>query len=246
MKIRIKFRKFGVMRFIGHLDLMRYFQKAIRRSGIDIAYSGGFSPHQIMSFAAPLGVGLMSDGEYMDIEVHSALSSRESVERLNAVMADGVEVTSYRRLSDDSKNAMSVVAAADYSIAPKEEKQFPFSCSEFLERKEGFLVDRNEVMLTKKTKKKEIEINIKPLVYAFSANQNEKTGEIDSLFIKLATGSANNLKPEFVLDAFFAFCGQSYDGLEYQVTRKEVYADLGTDEKHKFVPLEELGEEIAG
>ena len=58
MRIRIKFRKYGVMRFIGHLDIMRYFQKAMRRANIDIAYSEGFSPHQIMSFAAPLGVGI--------------------------------------------------------------------------------------------------------------------------------------------------------------------------------------------
>ena len=53
MRIRIKFRKNGVMRFVGHLDIMRYFQKAMRRADIDIAYSEGFSPHQIMSFAAP-------------------------------------------------------------------------------------------------------------------------------------------------------------------------------------------------
>ena len=51
MKIRIKFKKYGPMKFIGHLDVMRYFQKAMRRAGVDICYSGGFSPHQIMSFA---------------------------------------------------------------------------------------------------------------------------------------------------------------------------------------------------
>lgn len=51
MKIRIRFRKYGVMKFIGHLDVMRYFQKAMRRAHIDICYSEGFSPHQIMSFA---------------------------------------------------------------------------------------------------------------------------------------------------------------------------------------------------
>ena len=53
MKLRIKFNKYGPVRFIGHLDVMRFFQKAIRRAGIDVAYSQGFSPHQIMSFAAP-------------------------------------------------------------------------------------------------------------------------------------------------------------------------------------------------
>lgn len=51
MKLRVKFSKHGVLRFIGHLDVMRYFQKAIRRAGIDVAYSAGFSPHQIMSLS---------------------------------------------------------------------------------------------------------------------------------------------------------------------------------------------------
>ncbi len=80
MRIRIKFRKFGVMRFVGHLDIMRYFQKAMRRANIDIAYTEGFSPHQIMSFAAPLGLGLTSDGEYLDIEVNSTTGSAAAME----------------------------------------------------------------------------------------------------------------------------------------------------------------------
>lgn len=94
MKLRVKFSKHGVLRFIGHLDVMRYFQKAIRRAGIDIAYSAGFSPHQIMSFAAPLGVGLESNGEYMDIEVHSLTSSKEFVDALNAQMVEGISARS--------------------------------------------------------------------------------------------------------------------------------------------------------
>lgn len=103
MKIRIKFRKYGVMKFIGHLDMMRYFQKAMRRAEIDIAYSEGFSPHQIMSFAAPLGVGITSDGEYLDIEVHSTRNSIESVKALNDTMVEGVEIVSYRMLPEHAK-----------------------------------------------------------------------------------------------------------------------------------------------
>ena len=98
MKARIKFRKYGSLRFIGHLDVMRFFQKAIRRANIDIAYTGGFSPHQIMSFAAPLGVGLESEGEYMDIEVNSSESSKAMIRRLNEVMAEGMEILSWVRL----------------------------------------------------------------------------------------------------------------------------------------------------
>ena len=82
MKVRIKFSKEGSVKFIGHLDIMRYFQKAIRRADIDIAYSGGFNPHQIMSFAAPLGVGQTSESEYFDIELHTAPSMEELVERI--------------------------------------------------------------------------------------------------------------------------------------------------------------------
>ena len=96
MKIRIKFAKQGVMRFIGHLDIMRYFQKAMRRAHIDIAFTEGFSPHMIMSFAAPLGVGLTSNGEYMDIEIKSPIASADAVRQLNEVMVEGMEVLSFR------------------------------------------------------------------------------------------------------------------------------------------------------
>ena len=65
MKIRVKFSKHGAMKFIGHLDIMRYFQKAIRRAEIPIVFTEGFSPHMVMSFASPLGVGIESEGEYM-------------------------------------------------------------------------------------------------------------------------------------------------------------------------------------
>ena len=83
MKIRIKFLKQGSMKFVGHLDMMRYFQKAMRRAQVDIRYSEGFSPHQIMSFAAPLGVGITSNGEYLDIEVLPTDSAKIMVDRLN-------------------------------------------------------------------------------------------------------------------------------------------------------------------
>ncbi len=116
MKIRIKFKKYGAAKFIGHLDVMRYFQKAIRRAGVDICYSGGFSPHQVMSFAAPLGVGITSNGEYLDIEVQSTGDSRSMVNCLNAVMAEGFEIISFRQLPDSAGNAMSIVAAADYTV----------------------------------------------------------------------------------------------------------------------------------
>ena len=71
------------MKFIGHLDMVRYFQKVMRRSEVDVAYSEGFSPHQKMSFAAPLSVGVFKAvGEYFDLEVNSTESSKVMLERL--------------------------------------------------------------------------------------------------------------------------------------------------------------------
>ena len=124
MKIRIKFRKYGALKFVGHLDMMRYFQKALKRAGIDMKYSEGFNPHMIMSFAAPLGVGITSDGEYFDIEVLSTKSTEESLKVLNEAMVEGVEVTSYVALPDTAKKSMSLVAAADYEIFYKKVMKF--------------------------------------------------------------------------------------------------------------------------
>ena len=84
MKVRIKFSKEGPIKFVGHLDTMRYFQKAIRRANLPVAFSGGYSPHMIMSFAAPLGVGTESLGEYFDLELTETVPTDEITRRLEA------------------------------------------------------------------------------------------------------------------------------------------------------------------
>ena len=121
MKARVKFNKYGVLRFIGHLDVMRYFQKAMRRAGIDIGYSQGYNPHQLMSFASPLGVGITSDGEYLDIVLNSDIDKDEFIDKLNAQMVEGIEILDFIKLDDEAKNSMSKVSAADYAIGIKDE-----------------------------------------------------------------------------------------------------------------------------
>ena len=95
MKVRIKFTKTGYMKFVGHLDTMRYFQKAIRRAELPVAFSGGYSPHMIMSFAAPLGVGTTSLGEYFDMELTETMPTAEIQQRLNETMVEGVTCLLY-------------------------------------------------------------------------------------------------------------------------------------------------------
>ena len=238
MKIRIKFRKWGVMKFIGHLDMMRYFQKAMRRAHIDICYSEGFSPHQIMSFAAPLGVGITSDGEYLDIEVNASESSEASMKALNATMVDGVMVTSYVRLPDDAKTAMSIVAAADYRLSYKEGYESPYTTSQWKEIVQKHFTEQPKFLIVKKTKKSEREVDLKPLVYQFFVEGDENAPQFH---ISVSTGSVDNIKPELVLSSVYEKCGLVYEDAAIQIHREEVYA---RDENGALIPLCDRGEII--
>ena len=234
LKIRIKFRKYGIMKFIGHLDIMRYFQKAMRRADIDICYSEGFSPHMIMSFASPLGVGLTSDGEYLDIEIGNELSSASAVKRLNSVMTEGIEVLSFRRIpTEKSANAMSLVAAADYEVRFRDLNVLPENWRSLW----NSFMSQNEILVTKKTKKGERELDLKPLIYQSECFE-------DFVFLRLSAGSSDNIKPELVLHAFASFAGFAFPEFALLIHRKELYARAEGEEGEAFVSLEDLGEDL--
>lgn len=224
MTVRIKFSKTGVMKFLGHLDVLRYFQKAIRRSGIDIAYSQGFHPHQIMSFAQPLGVGVTSEGEYVDIEMNSFSTEEEIMNKLNAAMTDGFEVLKVTHVADPLPNtkketAMSLVAAADYRLTLRDGYELPCDAHEFSKLFDAFMA-QEQINVIKTTKTGEHEIDCKPLIFEYSVG---KTG----IFLKLSAGSTDNLKPELIIDAFYKANGFEYDKFAYQIHRLELYADKG-------------------
>lgn len=234
MKVRVKFSKYGVMKFIGHLDIMRYFQKAIRRAGIDIAYTEGLSPHMIMSFASPLGVGLTSDGEYMDIEIKTPVSSRAAIEALNSVGVEGIRVTGFYKIPEGkASKAMTLVAAADYTLCfrkghePKTDWQ---SCI-------SHFFAQPSITVLKKTKKSEKEVDIRPMIYDMSVNAG-------TVFMKLASGSVANLRPELLMDAYLRTIGIEPEPFAYEIHRCELYADIGAETERKLVPLSDLGEEI--
>lgn len=233
LKARIKFKKYGVMKFIGHLDIMRYFQKAMRRADIPIAFSGGYSPHMIMSFANPLGVGVTSDGEYFDIELTEPIASDVAVKRLNDVMVEGMEILSFVEIPEDKKKTgMAIVAAADYISTVKDGK-LPTNWKE--KAKDFFAQD--EILITKKTKKSEKEVNIKPMIYKFEVREN-------SIYSLVATGSVENLKPGLVMEAFSNYLGINSSAITFSHHRLEVYANEGSEGKRQFVSLESLGAKI--
>ena len=226
LKARIKFRKFGAMKFIGHLDIMRFFQKVMRRADIPIAFTGGFSPHMIMSFANPLGVGVTSDGEYFDIELTEEIDMNAAVERMNQVMVEGMEIVNMVPISDDKKRTgMSIVAAADY-LSNVKNNAFP---ENWKEKADGFM-DQEEILITKKTKKSEKEVDIKPMIYKFEIRK-------DGVFMQVATGSVENLKPEVVMQALGQYLDVDIEEVAFVHHRLEVYADEGNKE---FVSLDKV------
>ena len=230
------------MKFIGHLDVMRYFQKAIRRSGIDVSYSQGFNPHQLISFAAPLGVGVTSDGEYMDMQVETTFSTQEALRRLNGAMNDEIRVLEYIQLNEGSKNAMSSVAAADYCVSIKDGYDFP---ENFKELFDGFMM-QDKIVTIKKTKKSEKEVDLKPYIYHYAYDSGaffEKVGHSlektvakqyengKKIYMQLTTGSVVNIKPELIMEAFCKYAKLEYVPFAYQLHRIEVYADTNADTK---------------
>ena len=231
MKARIKFRKYGCMKFIGHLDIMRFFQKVMRRADIPIAFTGGFSPHMIMSFANPLGVGLTSDGEYFDIELTDEIDMELAVERMNQVSVEGIDIVNMVPISDDKKQTgMSIAAAADY-LSSLKSGIFPEDWKE----KAGQFMNQPTISILKKTKKSEKEVDIKPMIYKF-----EVRGE--SVYMQVATGSVENLKPELVMQALSSFLGMDLETVSFAHHRLDVYANIGTEEKKEFVSLDQVTE----
>lgn len=225
MKIRVRFSKQGQMKFIGHLDMVRYFQKVMRRAEVDVIYSEGFSPHQKMSFAAPLSVGVISKGEYFDMEVNSTQSSEEMIRRINAENVEGVEVLSYKLLPEHAKNAMSIVAGADYLIHFNE--QYLFECINQVTI-DNFL-RQDKITVLKKTKKSEKEVDIKPMIYKL-----ERCTE--GLAMKVAQGSAANLKPTLVMETIFHFLNKPVSE-QYICERMDMYCM----ENEKLVSLDDIG-----
>ncbi len=213
---------------------MRFFQKALRRAEIDVKYTSGFSPHQIMTFAAPLGVGLESNGEYMDIECNSVTASRDMMERLNRASVPGIEVVSVRLLPDSAGNAMASVAAAEYTVRFREGREPDFDWTQALNE----FLNQEKIMVTKETKKGIQEVDIKSGIYEMRLDPP------DAVHLLLDASSAGNIKPVKVLEAFCGAFGRELMENALFITREDVYTNAGTLEEPRLISLNDVGADI--
>ena len=212
MRLRLKFRKEGPIRFVGHLDLMRTMQKTFRRAGVPIAYSEGFNPRQVFSFATALAVGISSEAEYMDLNLIEEVNLDALIDSINETAPPGIVIVEGVVLEEKEPKAMAVLAAARYKI----EAYKPLITAEMIE---SFLKDEEAIVVKRNKKGKFNDFDIKPGIM-------EVTIDGQTIDMLIATGSQLNIKPEMVLTYVLNKAGLTYDRGDFNFHRSELYHDM--------------------
>ena len=115
-RLRLTFSCEEEVKYISHLDLMRFWERALRRASLPLAYSAGFSPHPRISIAAPLAVGYTSSGELMDVFLDSYVPPREVLVRVNSQLPKGIDILEVADVNPLAPSLQSVVRAAEYLV----------------------------------------------------------------------------------------------------------------------------------
>ncbi len=209
VNIRVKFRRGDEVKFISHLDLMKVFERAIRRARLPIAYSQGFNPHPGMVFGLPLSVGVTSEAEYGDFELtDDGLSMDEFMERLNSQLPLGLEILSAKP-RQTKKNIMATISASEYIVVVGtelniDEKAFQAELKKFLSQK--------EIIVKKKTKSGIKDTDIRSMIFDVDFQlQPMGTFNIIKFTMLLSAGSKANLKPELLVETLFGILGAQFE-----------------------------------
>jgi len=195
----LRFAKCEKMKYIGHLDLQTIFHGAIRRAKLPIAYSQGFNPHQRISFALPLPVGMESLCEYVEL----ILEEPADVMALDEHLPDGLRVLEAYEVPEKAPRPAAEVTAVDYRLT-----------SDFAKQAYDQITYSTEIVVLKKTKSGEKEVDIKPDILDVACDQ------MGVLTMRLSAGSSKNLSPQLVVKEFFP-------NKDVSIVRTEMYASNG-------------------
>jgi radical SAM-linked protein len=180
----------------------------------------------------PLGIGDESIAEYVDIELNSYISSNDAINRLNEKSVDEIRILSFKEIPEGKAyNAMSSISAASYEIKIRDENKPEFD----FEKAFYDLLDKEQVIVTKQSKKSENTLDIKPFIYEYNIN-----GDVISLLV--SCGSVMNIKPELVIKAVFDSMNKEFD--EYFITIKRTEMYTGVYNEKSFKSLEDVGKDI--
>lgn len=224
--IRIRFTRGDNVKFISHLDLMKLFERTLRRAGLPVAYSQGFNPHPQMVFGLPLSVGVTSEAEYADFELSRYMEPDEFAAGMNQELPYGIEVME-AALKSSKGNIMASISGAEYVITVFFDES---SGLDYINaRLAGFL--GNEVIIVKKEGKGGIkDVNIRPMIHKLEVYPldfiPQGYEEFDTVFCMealLSAGSVSNLKPELLLKAL-----KEKSDIKFataKIHRKELFVD---------------------
>jgi radical SAM-linked protein len=115
-RLRVNFSRGEEVKFLSHLDLMRFWERALRRAGLTLAYSEGFSPHPRISIAAPLSVGVTSTAELMDIILNQWTSPETFTKLLSKQLPPGIELLKVNAAGLNEPSLQSRVRFAEYKV----------------------------------------------------------------------------------------------------------------------------------
>lgn len=225
MILRIRFNKKNYLKYIGHLDLLRLFQRTFKRAGIPVKYSEGFNPHPKFSIANPLSLGIEGEEEYMDIELVDRIDTQDFKNRMNAILPKDIQILDSIYKKDD-ESISSKLSWALYQIRFDINKDLRL---EDINRIIDNWLTRDEIMISrlrKKGKRKVMrEENIRPLI-----DKVEITDKIESEVILeavIGVGECKNLRPIDFVNALNDIDELGIDIDSVSLTRKSLYIEDG-------------------
>ncbi|MCR5501647.1 MAG: TIGR03936 family radical SAM-associated protein [Lachnospiraceae bacterium] len=220
---RIKFTKEGPVKYTGHLDVMRFFQRVIRRAALPVAFSGGYSPHPVMSFAYPLSLGFTSTGEYFDVAFTEEVPEDEILRRMNEESNCFFRILAVKRMPQGTRNCMSSVFASEYEVTFRDHVKLPSGW----ERTYLSFCEREHIPVRKPKKKGGgfLEIDLKEFLYDYGIPE----GRERTIRFVINSGSSDNVKPEFFTHCFLEDAGIEEGEFPFRVHRTEIYENTGKD-----------------
>ncbi|MCI9627446.1 MAG: DUF2344 domain-containing protein [Clostridia bacterium] len=185
MKYIYTFSKNRRVQYVSHLDTLRVFERAMRRAKLPASYSQGFHPHPLITFAQPLGVGISSKSELVEIAFDRPLCVGEQ-ERFSQSMPEGFGILNY--CENEKKSPFAALEWAAYEIC--------ITTAISQKRLEDFM-KQEEILMLKRSKKGEKQVNIRPMIQSLELVPWENATVLKAV---LKAGQPS-LKPELLLQA---------------------------------------------
>lgn len=192
-RLRSRFVKDGDLRFISHLDVMRLFQRALRRAALPVVFSQGFNPQPALEFAAPLALGVTSEAELLDVYLGQAVDPLEFMHRLNSALPPEARLTETWQVPIKGSSLMALVDEATYRVRLAD----PVPAGKWRE-----FGDRAEIPYEKRSKSGKRTIDLRPLIRAILPEDDR------TVRLRLQSGSRGNAKPDDVVEALGEYLGQ--------------------------------------